>query len=269
MLSSTPEFTPSVDNVPPPAQPDDKSNRRIQRISLPLPVRVEVMVDMNASWNEITRLSDVSAFGAGFVLKRPIKRGRLVLLTLPMPRQLRSYDFSEPQYKIWALVRRCIPVVKRGGDCEYAIGVAFTGKSPPPNYIDHPSMLYDISHREAESTGFWHLVPADLRADDTDLPKDLRKQTRLSIPEPLLIERLDEASNVIMSESTVTENISLGGAAVFTTIDADAGTFLRVTSDRFNVTLLSVVRGTRVGTDGIKRVHVEFIDRFFPLEGVV
>ncbi|HQY66890.1 MAG TPA: hypothetical protein PLD38_06390, partial [Pyrinomonadaceae bacterium] len=86
----------------------EKENRRIQRISLPLPVRVEVLVDGTVNWNEITRLSDVSAFGAGFSLKRPIKRGRLMLLTIPMPRQLRCFDYGEAQYRIWALVRRCI-----------------------------------------------------------------------------------------------------------------------------------------------------------------
>ena len=268
MLSSGSQYTSTLDNPPPADIPGEKENRRIQRISLPLPVRVEVVVDQNVSWNEITRLSDLSAFGAGFSLTRPIKRGRLLQLTLPMPRQLRSYDFSEPQYKVWALVRRCIGVASKTSEREYAIGVAFTGKSPPPGYLDDPSRLYDISHREEESTGFWHIVPAELSADEGELPNEIRKQTRLRIAEPLLLERLDASSNVIASEATVTENISLGGAAVFTTMDAPAGTFLRVSSERFNVTILSIVRAARIGGDGIKRVHIEFIDRFFPLDGV-
>jgi hypothetical protein len=41
-----------------------------------------------------------------------------------------------------------------------------------------------------------------------------------------------------------------------------------VTSDRFNITILSVVRGSRTAPDGITRLHLEFIDRFFPLEGI-
>ena len=106
-------------------------------------------------------------------------------------------------------------------------------------------------------------------ADDSDLPKDLRKQTRYFIPEALKLEKVDDAGNVLFSESTVTENISLGGAAVFTTLDATPGTFVRVTSERFSVQILSVVRSSRVGPDGITRLHLEFIDRFFPLEGVV
>lgn len=250
------------------SQTTEKENRRIQRISLPLPTRVEVRIDTKSSWNEVTRLSDVSAFGAGFTLKRPVKRGRLVQLTIPMPRQLRCFDFSEPQYKIWGLVRRCISTSTSPTDPSFAVGVAFVGQKPPTDFLEHPSRLYDISHREGENEGFWHIAEADLRADDSDLPRDLRKQTRLFIPECLKLELIDSDGNVIQSETTVTENISLGGAAVFTQYDLEPGAFLRVTSERFDVTIISVVRGKRIGLDGITRLHLEFIDRHFPLEGI-
>ncbi|MEO7538715.1 MAG: PilZ domain-containing protein [Pyrinomonadaceae bacterium] len=267
MLISETDSTTTA-KIPAQAAAVDKENRRIHRISLPLPVRIEVKVDGQVGWNEITRLSDVSAFGAGFSLKRPVKRGRLVLLTIPMPRQLRSYDYSEPQYKIWGVVRRCIAINENPKNPEYVAGVAFIGKTPPAGYIEHPSRLYDISHREGGGDGFWHLVPADLNADERELPKDLRKQTRFHIPESLILERVDEGGNVTETETTVSENISLGGAAVFTSLTAPPGSFLRVTSHRFSVTILSVVRGSRVGPDGITRLHLEFIDRFFPLEGI-
>ncbi len=265
MLTSNTEQSSSPVRAIPPSTVT-KENRRIQRISLPLPVRVEVRIDSKVNWNEVTRLSDVSAFGCGFTLKRPVKRGRLIQMTIPMPRQLRSYDYSEPQYRIWGIVRRCISV-ERTVTPEYSVGVAFTGKAPPSGFLDHPSMLFDISRRD-ESEGFWHIAPADLTADESDLPKELRKQTRYFIPEQLLIEQVDSAGNVIFSETTVTENISLGGASVFTTLKAEAGNFIRVTSERFSVTILSVVRGKRVGEDGITRLHIEFIDRLFPLEGI-
>lgn len=244
----------------------EKENRRIQRISLPLPVRVEVIVDRTVTWNEITRLSDISAFGAGFTLRRPIKRGRLMLLTIPMPRQLRCYDYGEAQYRIWALVRRCIAVEQRETDQLFSVGVAFIGKKPPEGYHEHPSRLYDTTHQETQ--GLWHVTEADLNKDDSDLPKDLRRQTRFHIPETLILELMDENGDVLSSETTVTENISLGGAAVFTQFDVEAGSFIRVTSQRFNVQIISVVRGKRVGPDGITRLHIEFIDRFFPLEGI-
>src|SRR5215218_543915 len=122
----------------------DQDNRRIQRYPLALPARVEVKVDHKLAWNEITRLEDISAFGAGFKLKRPVKRGRLLVMSVPMPRQLRCYDYLEPQYRIWGLVRRCVPLSNGGVAEAYAIGVAFVGKHPPGTFGDDPSKLYDL-----------------------------------------------------------------------------------------------------------------------------
>ena len=246
----------------------EKENRRIQRIALPLPVRVEVRVSKEVSWYEITRLNDVSAFGCGFLLKRPLKRGRLALLTIPMPRQLRNFDHAEPQYRVWGLTRRCIPM---GSPLkpEYSIGLAFIGKNPPADYIEHPSRLYELMERSGDDNGLWHIGQADLRADDSHLPTDHRKQTRYFIPEPVRIEQQDDNGNVVMTEQTVTENISLGGASIFTTQKAEPGTFLRFISDRYDINILSVVRHSRIGPDGMTRIHLEFIDRLFPLEGIV
>ena len=244
----------------------DHDNRRIQRYPLALPARVEVKVDNKLAWNEMTRLEDISAFGAGFKLKRPVKRGRLVLMSVPMPRQLRCYDYLEPQYRIWGLVRRCVPMANGGVDEAYAIGVAFVGKNPPGAFIDNPSKLYDLAERE--DGGLWQLIEADALPDETGLPGYSRRHTRFAIPEALLLEMLDENGDVQASEVSVTENISLGGAAVFTSFNIEPGTFLRVKSERHNLSIISIVRGKRMGEDGINRLHLEFIDHMFPLEGI-
>lgn len=240
--------------------------RRIQRIALPLPARIEVKVDRGSSWHEVVRLEDVSAYGAGFSLTRPVKRGRLLLMMLPMPRQLRCYDHSESQYKIWGLVRRCVPVSMGKDSCKYVTGVAFVGKSAPMSYHEDPARLYDISHRGEE--GIWHIADAGTSEDDSELPKDARRQTRFSIPETIMLEVMDENGNVATTETTVTENLSEGGAAVFTSLDAGTGTFVRVSVLRNNIRIISIVRGRRKGADGLTRLHLEFVDRFFPLEGI-
>ena len=244
----------------------EKEKRRIQRIALPLPSRVEVKIDPQVSWNEVSRLTDVSAFGAGFSLKRPLKRGRLVLLTVPMPRQLRSFDFSDPQYRVWSLVRRCIPVRLPNGEMRYSIGVAFVGKNPPPKYVEDPATLYEISHRDEE--GLWHIAEAPDNPDQTKLSREERRQTRFFIPEEVKLEVLDADGNISETETTVTENISLGGAAVFTSLKVSNGAFVRISSERYAIKIISVVRGTRKGADGLVRLHLEFIDHFFPLEGI-
>lgn len=244
----------------------DKDNRRIQRYSLSLPARVEVKVDKNFAWNEISRLEDVSAFGAGINLKRPVKRGRLLVISVPMPRQLRCYDYLEPQYRIWGLVRRCIALGDNPQADSYAVGIAFIGKNPPSAYMENPAKLFDLSERE--DGGLWQLREADAIPDESDLPAYLRRHTRFSIPESLLLEMLDENGDVVASEVSVTENISVGGASVFTSFDVGNGAFLRVKSERHDLSIISIVRGRHVGPDGIVRLHIEFIDHLYPLQGI-
>jgi hypothetical protein len=247
------------------SQTVEKESRRLRRISLTLPIRIEAQIDREVAWSEVTRLSDISAFGAGFMLKRPVKRGRLVQMTMPLPRQLRCYDYLEPQYRIWGLVRRCVPVSAASGE-SYAIGVAFIGKRPPKSFEENPARLYEISHREEE--GLWHITEAPAMPDETHLPKDQRRQSRFHIPLMLTAEKIDSDGKAINSEMVVTENLSVGGAAILSTLDLAVGSFLRINSEQYQTTIISVVRGRRIGVDGITRFHIEFIDRFFPLEGI-
>jgi len=167
---------------------------------------------------------------------------------------------------VWGAVRRCIPVEKTTD--KFSVGVAFIGKHPPESFYQNPSQLYDISRREADANGLWQLIPADLMSPESHLPKDDRKHTRYSIAESLILQQVDETGNTIDAEFTVTENISSGGASVFSTLNLEPGDFIRVTSERLALTLQAVVRGSHVGDDGINRLHLEFIDRLFPLEGV-
>jgi len=245
---------------------DTNGDRRIQRISLALPTRVESKVNGSYGWDEVTRLNDVSAFGAAFNLHRPIKRGRLVCMTIPLPRQLRCYDYLEPQYKVWGLVRRCIAVDGTDNSENYAIGVAFIGKEPPPGYKENPARLYEITEKNEQN--LWKVREASANPDESDLPKDCRRHSRFQIPIGLTLEIVDEDGKSLASEPTVTENVSLSGAAVFTTLDAEIGSFVRVKSEQYNVSIISIIRGKRTGKDGISRFHIEFIDRFFPLDGI-
>lgn len=248
---------------------NEQDARRTRRISLPLPVRVEHSVAKGNSLNEITRLIDVSAFGAGFKLLKPIKRGRLLQMTMPLARQLRNYDFTEPQYRVWGIVRHCIPIkakTNENKDEKYAIGTAFIGKRPPKSYLEDPAKLYEITSRD--DSQFWRVVEAPSLSDESHLPKEDRRHTRHQIPVSITLEALDDSGNTLTSENTVTENISLGGASVFTQLDVNIGSFLRVTSEQYRVSLTSIVRNKRYGKDNIPRLHLEFFDRYFPLEGI-
>ena len=234
--------------------------RSRERLQLRLPVRVRFRETAEMDWSEVTRLIDVTPFGAGFTLKRPIEKGRLLHMTIPMPRQLRVFDHAEDQYKVWAVVRYVRPAASPDGKPQFEVGVAFIGKQPPRSYEGSPSKRYDVSTAtpgQLPTLEEW--VPTELTSSDK------RAATRHNIPVDMLIETLNESGQVESSEHTVTENISEKGAAIYTTLSLSEGRFIRLSSEQFKISVYAAVRGSSMGPTGVTRIHVEFIDREWPL----
>jgi len=238
-------------------------NRRVRdRLRLSLPVRVQFREDAETEWTEVTRLNDLTPFGASFSLTRPADVGRLLYLTLPMPRQLRCFDHVEDQYRVYALVRFIRAQFPEGSTKpSFFVGVAFIGKRPPASYQLDPQRCYEVFEPESEG-GLWKLLEQTPVAEG-QMPK---KETRLSMPVEVTIELYDEQWNITTREQTVTENISRRGAAVFSSLAAARGSFVRLSSSRYQTSAFAVVRARRTGSDGIPRLHVEFMDQEWPLE---
>ncbi|MEP6921378.1 MAG: hypothetical protein ABI967_09660 [bacterium] len=243
--------------------PKKKNEHRIrERLELRLPVRVVCRETPEFEWTEVTRLLEVTPFGAGFTLKRPIEKGRLLHMTIPMPRQLRVFDHVEDQYKVWALVRYAKPIAPKDGVPMFEVGVAFVGKRPPKSFEEDPSQRYEIAASVTEAMSLSEeseeMIAPLHSSNDSD-------ETRHNIPADMLLEIIDEQGGVVSSESTVSENISLQGATIFTTLTVPVGRFVRLTSQQFKITIYAAVRARSTGADGIPRIHVEFIDREWPL----
>jgi hypothetical protein len=229
-----------------------------ERLALQLPVRVQGRETPDFEWNEITRLTNVTPFGAGFPLRHPTEKGRLLFMTIPMPRQLRVFDHVEDQYRIWAIVRYMKASVGEKGPV-FEVGVAFIGKRPPASFEKEPWKRYDIS-----TSAFQALAAADDIL--TPLPStDQGAHTRHNIAVDMTVELLDPDGEVLMSEHTVTEDISTKGATLFTTLQIPQGRFIRLTSDQHGITTHAAIRSRSTGADGIPRIHVEFIDKEWPL----
>ena len=235
----------------------EKSKRIRERLELKLPVRVRCRETPEIEWTEVTRLVDVSPFGARFTLKHPVEKGRLLHMTIPMPRQLRVFDHVEDQYRVWALIRFVKSAVTAESSV-FEIGVAFIGKHPPRSYEENPTRRYDVVGRAADSLS----IPEELTQAITE---DQRIQTRHNIPVDIRIETLNEKGEVDQSESTVAENISQRGAAIYTSMDLAIGRMIRLTTEEYKLTVHAAVRGRSIGPSGVQRIHVEFIDREFPL----
>jgi PilZ domain len=243
---------------------DQKSRRLRERIKLALPARIYVRESRDDEWTVMTHLVDVTPFGARVRLPRPIDIGRLLQLTMAMPRPLRVFDHAEDQYRVWAIVRNLkLLEQSKPKDPLVEVGVAFIGKRPPQSYHDHPERRYEISQKKLESA-MW-----TAREDSVDQlaevnSEDKRKESRQMIPVDVVVD-VFEADKLVKNEQTVTENISRSGAAVFTAMDIGPGTFVKVTSSTYNASVLAVVRARRGGKDGITRLHLEFIGGQWPI----
>jgi len=229
-----------------------------ERLALQLPVRVQGRETPAFEWTEVTRLTNVTPFGAGFTLKHPTEKGRLLFMTIPMPRQLRVFDHVEDQYRIWAIVRYMKTSISNNRTV-FNIGVAFIGKRPPASYEKEPWKRYDVNTNVFEAL---------TRVDDMLTPftsEDQREQTRHNIAVDMRLEILDVNGEVTDNEHTVTEDISTKGATLFTTLQIPQGRFVRLISEQYGITAHAAIRSRSTGADGIPRIHVEFIDREWPL----
>ena len=238
---------------------EGKSLRQRERFELALPVRVQCRESLDYEWVEMSRLVDVTPFGARLRLKRPTEPGRLLLLTLPMPRPLRCFDHVEDQYRVWSLVRNVKLLdhaSQKGALVE--IGVAFVGKRPPRSFEEDPTRRYEIA-KSINELGLWTVTEESSESISEVSATDKRKETRHSIPVEVLIEVFALDGTLAQSESSVTENISPQGAAIFSTLDLAPGRFVKLTSQQYQSPLLAVVRNRHVAADGIVRLHLEFV----------
>lgn len=236
-----------------------RTRRRI-RIPLTLPIRVCCSESPGYQWTEKSRLVDVNHFGAGFTLTRPVEPGRLLLLSIPLPHQLRCFDHAEPQYSVWSLVRHASAIRKAQlqQSALFRVGVAFVGKRPPRSYEEDPTIRYEPFPIDS---GQATMSRVSERRSETQ-----RRETRLIIPLEVLIEALDENGRPALQEHTVTETMSSLGTCVPTSLNVGVGRILRVTSARDQVSIFAAIRSRKLAPDGVPRLGLEFLGESWPLQ---
>ena len=232
------------------------------RLRLKLPIQVVCRETPDYQWTEKSSLIDVSHFGAGFTLTRPIDVGRLIKITIPLPHQMRCFDHSEPMYSVWSVVRHATPMPSpdRSKPSLFRIGVGFVGKEPPLSYALDPTIRYEPLLVNVPRTTLWML--------GRHLPAEQRREPRLNIPLEVLLEALDGSGRAVLWEHVVTETISSLGACIPTNLDVGVGRILRVTSAKNWVSIYAAIRSRIVAADGLARLGVEFIDGRWPLQSL-
>jgi PilZ domain len=210
---------------------------------------------------EATSLFNITARGGTLLLSRPPEPGQLLRLTLPTPRRTPR---QKKKY-LWALVWAVAgPGEEQAADFKddprHHVSVIFVGEEIPSGGEGAPRYTY-----LAEEDGRFRLqrLLSDARPPERQRQ---RRESRISIPVEVTIELINADGAAVAGERTVTENISRGGAAVWTSLAVKAHQLVRLMCERPRVSITAIVRARRTGPDGIARLHLEFVDGQWPLE---
>lgn len=216
------------------------NRRRCERFKLSVPARVTGYDRKNGKWHEMTETIDVSRTGVRLRLRRRVKHGTVLFVTLPLPAKLRSHGFAEQSYNVYTLVRRVEPP-KQG---VRAVGVEFLGEHPPKGFLDKP----------------WALFRAKRWGGD-----ERRRPDRVDRSEIVKIEYFDESMQSIAREQARTENVSRSGVRISGTTAPAEFDLMRVSCPKLKFEGLAALRTRYIGKDGLERLCVQLIDKEWPL----
>ncbi|MFP5262885.1 MAG: PilZ domain-containing protein [Blastocatellia bacterium] len=216
------------------------NRRRYERFKLCVPALVTGHDGANGRWQEVAKTLDVSRRGVAINMKKHVRHGAVVHVTLPLPTRFRSHGFSEPGYNMYAIVRR----VELAIDGVRTVGLEFIGPNPPAGYLHKP----------------W----ATFRTQKWDGP-DRRREARFERVEPVVIEYLDDSHQSVGKEVAFTENVSSGGARVTVNAAPEEFGMVRVVSADRSFESTALVRNQFAGADGLERLCLQFLDNEWPL----
>ena len=230
-----------------------------EELGVSLPVKVEGYLPDNHVWREISRIENVSETSANFRLTRAVEVGQLLLLKMPVKKNLRRYDLDKQLYRVWGVTRSCESAPDEASLALYRVGVALIGPEPPASFHEDPSTVYAL--KKPGKDGFWQI------AEKRRGPEN-RRHPRYPIPIEVYIAIYDAQENIVAHEKTVTENISATGASVFSELQLKVGDAVRLIKQSGGFSANAIVRNRRIGSDNLPRLHLEFINGTFPLDGI-
>lgn len=217
----------------------DNNRRRCGRMKLAIPVRVVGHDQLNGKWSEMGVTIDVSRTGARLGLRKRVRQGTVLYLTLPLPTKMRAHGFSEQGYNVYALVRTVDPP-RRG---MRAVGVEFLGEHPPIGFLEKP----------------WAICRAK-RAGNVERRRYRREERN----EAVSLEYLDENGKSIGRDEVRSDNVSSYGVRVVGTTAPAEFDSISVSISSLKLEAVAVLRDRYRGKDGLERLCLHFVDKPWP-----
>lgn len=209
------------------------NRRRIERLKLALPVRVNGYDRKTGEWSEMTETIDVSRTGSMLRLRRRVRHRTVLHLSLPLPFELRSHSGLDTNYNVYALVRRVDPP----RDGRRIVALEFLGEKPPKGLSEKPWSTFRTRWTGAER----------------------RREPRVEKSEPVAIEYLDEALQPIRRDEAVTENVGPRGMRIRLSTPAPEFDLVKVIRGDEKGESLAAVSDHYFDEGGLERICVRFI----------
>jgi CheY-like chemotaxis protein len=176
---------------------------------------------------------DVSGTGSKIRLSRRVRHRTVVRLSLPLPFELRSHSGLDPDYSVYALVRRVDPP----RDGRRIVALEFLGEKPPQGFSERPWDTFRTEWAGAER----------------------RRQPRVEKSELVAIEYLDEALQPIGHDDAVTENVSPRGVRIILSTPAPEFDLVKIIRVGEKKETVAVASDRYFGEDGVERICLRFI----------
>lgn len=217
------------------------NRRRCERFRLSVPARVTGHDRRSGKWHEMAETIDVNRTGLRLRMRKRVKPGTVLYLTLPLPAKLRSHGFAEQTYNVYTLIRRVDP--PRQGI--RVVGVEFIGENPPAGFLDKPWALF--------RTRKWG-------------GSERRRPQRLGQIERVRIEYFDEDMRLLSQEEAMTENVGRFGLRISGTMAPAEFDLVMVSCPSLRFESMATLRGRYMGKDGFERICVQ-LNKEWPSRG--
>jgi len=178
---------------------------------------------------------NVSRTGVRLRMRRRVRHGTIVYVALPLPPKLRNHGYTDPSYRVYALVRRVEPC-KKG---VRVVGVEFVGEYPPVGYLDKPWATF-----QAKKWG----------------GKDRRRKPREKRRDVVWVEYLTKSMQCIRQESGRTEDVSDGGMRVCVRSAPAEFELVKVSDPDKGTESFAEVCNRFFAADGLERLCLKYLD---------
>ncbi|MEN3336324.1 MAG: two-component system, NtrC family, response regulator AtoC [Blastocatellia bacterium] len=235
--ASPPDLSAGLDANATPDQSDDaeENRRRCQRFPLNVSTTIVGYDRKTGKWEECAETVDASRTGITLHMGRRVRHGSVLHLTLPLPARLRNHATDEPDYQVYALVRRVQPV-KKG---VRVTAVEFIGEHPPVGYLDKPWATFQ--------TKPW-------------AGAERRRKPREERGEMVWVEYFTENLQCLRQEAGRTEDVSEGGLRLIVKAAPPEFEFVRVSYPERGIESYALVCNRFIKRDGLERLCLQLID---------